>query len=108
MTRKIVKPWVKKKYLAPEVIETVDDEEEIIADNLEVVLIDEVPPPPPPGTLTPYQANDKWGFKMNGKIIITHKYDEVSPFAPGSKLTKVKYQGKWGYINRQGVEYFEE
>ncbi|MEO1654058.1 MAG: WG repeat-containing protein, partial [Bacteroidota bacterium] len=48
-----------------------------------------------------------WGFiNFREKQVIPFRYDQVEPFEDG--YARVKYQGKWGYINRRGVDYFEE
>jgi hypothetical protein len=97
---KIVKPWAKEKYIQPKSLvfpnnnKRYDTGEEFI----------EYP------ALVPHQYDKggKWGFVKEGLTVIPHKYDEVKGFEGSLPLTKVKYKGKWGYINKQGVEYFDD
>jgi len=57
--------------------------------------------------LIPYRKGDKWGFcDRNKKIIIPIKYDDAEDFL--GELARVKLNGKWGYIDKNGVEYFED
>ena len=106
---KVIKPWLKGKYLAPVIVET-PDEEEVISDNDFEMTITEPPPPIVTNSSEriPFKKNGKWGFEKYGEVMIPHKYEKVEFFDYRSKLAKVKYKGKWGYINMQGVEYFEE
>jgi hypothetical protein len=51
--------------------------------------------------------NQKYGFiDTKGKVIIQFKYEKVEDFSDG--ISKVKLNGKWGYIDKKGVEFFEE
>lgn len=53
------------------------------------------------------QKNGKFGFySKDGNEIISAKFDLAQEFYDG--LAKVKLEGRWGYINKNGVEYWEE
>ncbi|MGI8583069.1 MAG: WG repeat-containing protein [Chitinophagaceae bacterium] len=57
-------------------------------------------------------VNDKLLFGKYGyidkseKIIIPLKYEAADDFSNG--LARVRFKGKYGYINKQGVEYWED
>lgn len=51
--------------------------------------------------------SSKYGYiNKNDTIIIPLKYENADDFSNG--LAKVRYKGHYGYINKQGVEYWED
>lgn len=57
--------------------------------------------------------NNKWGFiDKHGQLVILCIYDDVSGFYYPNDLAKVRrhgYKGEiLGFINKQGVEYWED
>lgn len=52
---------------------------------------------------------DKCGFiDKRGKEVIPLRYDEASSFSEDEGIALVELNGKEGYIDKNGVEYFEE
>ena len=53
------------------------------------------------------KVGEKFGyFDKIGKEVIECKYDEVEEFSNG--IAKVKLNGKWGFINKNGIEFWED
>ncbi len=42
----------------------------------------------------------KYGYKLNGNVVISAKFDSAFPFSDG--LALVEYGGKWGYVDKDG------
>ena len=42
----------------------------------------------------------KYGYKLNGNVVIPAKFDSAFPFSDG--LALVEYGGKWGYVDKDG------
>jgi len=57
--------------------------------------------------LISFQKGEKHGFiDKEGNEIIPCIYDSVEEFSDG--LAKIKLDGKLGYINKEGVQYWED
>ena len=95
----------KNRQLSP--FTTIDPASEVV-DDIEVNLDVELMSTDSENVMKPYKQNGKWGFAVNWVIVIDCKYDKVKDFDYYNKLAEVIYKGRKGYINRKGVEYFED
>lgn len=57
--------------------------------------------------LIKFEEDGLYGFKRNGKVVITAKYDAAISFSNGLAAVEDYENGKWGFIDKTGNQVFQ-